>query len=64
VIPILFATSHFEITLEATPEIAEEYATLKRTSALECNNDIDLYLQGKEEFVKEHERLAIAWSST
>jgi GrpB-like predicted nucleotidyltransferase (UPF0157 family) len=54
----------FRDYLRTHPKIAKEYATLKRAAASKSNNDIDRYLQGKEEFVKVHERLAVAWSST
>lgn len=54
----------FRDYLRNHPKIAEEYATIKRVAAATSENYIDRYLQGKEEFVKEHEKLALAWLST
>ena len=42
-------------------EIAMEYASLKKEVALSCNNDIERYCDGKDEFVKRHEKLAVEW---
>lgn len=36
------------------PDIAKEYGELKKQAALECNNDIDRYCSGKNDFIKYH----------
>lgn len=51
----------FREYLISHPEIALEYASLKKNVALSCNNDIDRYCEGKDEFVKRHEKLALEW---
>lgn len=51
----------FKEYLKAHPSIAQEYGTLKMKIAESCNNDIDLYCQGKADFVTKHEKLAIQW---
>ena len=43
------------------PHVAIDYATLKKSVARTCNNDIKLYCDGKDEFVKHHESLALKW---
>ena len=45
------------------PQIAHEYATLRKEVAGTCNNDIDLYCDGKNQFIKKHEKFAIEWYS-
>jgi len=51
----------FREYLVAHPEIVQEYASLKKKVALSCNNDIEDYCDGKDEFVKKHEKLALGW---
>lgn len=51
----------FREYLISHPQIALEYASLKEKVALFCNNDIDRYCDGKDEFVKKHEKLAVEW---
>jgi len=51
----------FKDYLVAHPKIAEEYASLKFTTAKNCNNDIGAYCVGKDEFVKMHEKYAVEW---
>ncbi len=43
------------------PEIAMEYGQLKFRSAEKCNNDIGLYCDLKDDFIKHHEPLAVSW---
>ena len=43
------------------PQIAREYALLKKQVAKICNNDIDRYCAGKDEFIKKDEKLAVDW---
>ena len=45
-------------------DVAEAYGRLKMNVAASCNNDIDLYCAGKEEFVNRTERAAIAWRAS
>jgi len=42
--------------------VMKEYGRLKAALADTCNNDIDVYCDGKEEFIKFHEAKAIEWS--
>ncbi len=51
----------FRDYLIAHPEVAREYGALKKRVAAACNNDIQRYCDGKDAFVKEHERRAVAW---
>jgi GrpB-like predicted nucleotidyltransferase (UPF0157 family) len=53
----------FRDYLRHHPQIAHEYVTLKKEVASTCNNDIDLYCDGKNQFIQEHEKLAIEWYS-
>lgn len=45
------------------PHIAHEYALLKKQVAETCNNDMGRYCDGKDDFIKRHERLAVDWYS-
>ncbi len=47
----------------AHPEDAKKYGELKKTLAGTCENDIDRYCDGKDAFIKEMERKAIAWAN-
>jgi len=51
----------FRDYLRAHAELAAEYSELKRRLARECQSTIDLYMAGKDAFVKEMERRALAW---
>jgi GrpB-like predicted nucleotidyltransferase (UPF0157 family) len=42
------------------PEDARAYSDLKRTLALQHPNDADLYMDGKDEFIKEIDRRAMS----
>jgi len=48
--------------LQAHPLIAVEYGELKERLARQNPNDIDAYIDGKDAFVKEHERRALLWT--
>jgi len=48
----------------AHPEAARKYGELKKALAGTCENDIDKYCDGKDAFVKEMERKAIAWAKS
>lgn len=47
--------------MRAHPLIAEEYASLKERLARSHPDDIYAYMDGKDAFVKEHERRALDW---
>ena len=51
----------FRDYLRAHPEVCQEYDQLKQEVAATCNQDIDLYCQGKDAFIKKHEALALEW---
>ena len=42
-------------------DIKKEYEDLKRKVASQCENDIDRYCDGKNDFIQIHERLAVDW---
>ena len=51
----------FKEYLIAYPLVAKEYARLKLEVAKNCNDDIGAYCDGKDEFVKMHEKHALDW---
>lgn len=51
----------FRDYMRAHPDLAAEYSELKRRLARDCRNAIDLYMDGKDAFIKEMERQALAW---
>lgn len=51
----------FRDYLRSHPEIAKEYANLKRSVAEASNGDMNAYCDGKADFVSKHEKLAIKW---
>ena len=53
----------FRDYLRSHPDVAGKYAILKKRVASDCNNDIDRYCAGKDDFIKEHEILALEWYS-
>ena len=53
----------FRDYLRSRPDVANEYAILKKQVASVCNNDIDRYCDGKDAFIKKHEKLALEWYS-
>jgi GrpB-like predicted nucleotidyltransferase (UPF0157 family) len=44
-----------------SPDVRLAYEALKRKLALDCDNDIEIYCDGKDAFVRLHEAKAIAW---
>ena len=50
--------------MRAHPSIAVEYGELKERLARASPNDMDAYINGKDAFAKEHERLALLWRSS
>jgi GrpB-like predicted nucleotidyltransferase (UPF0157 family) len=53
----------FRDYIQAHPDIAAEYESLKRTVAAACEGDIQRYCDGKAEFMRKHEGLALKWWS-
>lgn len=53
----------FRDYLIAHPDIAIEYGALKAGLADACDNDNDVYCDGKSGFVQEHEKKALAWQA-
>jgi len=51
----------FKEYLKAHPSVAREYRDLKSSLVKTSNNNIELYSEGKCEFVGTHEQLALAW---
>ncbi|MFC4700622.1 GrpB family protein [Glaciecola siphonariae] len=49
----------FKKYLLAHPNIAKEYADIKRQAAYNCNNDTERYVSMKNEFIVKHEKLAV-----
>ena len=49
----------FRDYLNSHPAVQLEYAALKTRLASTCNNDINVYSAGKNDFIKYHERLAL-----
>ena len=52
----------FRDYLRAFPDVCSEYAVLKNALALSCSNNINIYCDGKDAFVKFHEQEALAWA--
>ena len=48
----------------AHPAEAQEYGRLNQKLALEHPDDIEAYMDGKAQFIKEHEGQAIAWRAS
>ncbi|MFN9537696.1 MAG: GrpB family protein [Planctomycetota bacterium] len=59
------ATRHlaFRDYLRAHPDVAAEYSLLKQQLAASCQHQIELYMAGKDPFIKHHEALALRWAS-
>lgn len=51
----------FRDYLTTYPHIRDEYATLKRQLASQYPDDIDSYVQGKQDWVERIERMATMW---
>lgn len=54
----------FRNYMRAHPSIAVEYGELKELLARASPNDMEAYINGKDAFVKEHERLALLWRNS
>ncbi len=59
--PNLLRHLAFRDYLRERPEVSKEYGALKIRVASQCNNDIDRYCDGKDDFIKLHEAKAIEW---
>ncbi|MCL9783614.1 GrpB family protein [Vibrio sp. S4M6] len=51
----------FRDYLRAFPDIASEYGRIKKEAAAMCQNDIEVYMDYKDGFIKEHEAKALEW---
>jgi len=58
----LFRHRVFRDYLQAHPVIMQQYGQLKQHQALACKHDSDLYQQGKNSFIQEHQAKAMAWT--
>lgn len=47
--------------LLAHPHIAQSYSKLKERLVAQHPNDMDAYIDGKDSFIKDHERKALEW---
>lgn len=54
----------FRDYLIAHDDVKQEYASLKRQVAAQCEHDITRYCQGKDSFIKHHEAKALVWFET
>jgi len=54
----------FRDYMRAHPRTAVEYGELKQGLVSEGSNDIEAYFNGKDAFIKEHERRALLWRSS
>lgn len=54
----------FRDYLKSHSVVAREYEKLKIELARTCNDDIEQYCDGKDEFIKHHESKAIKWIKT
>lgn len=51
----------FKEYLIAHPIVAFEYGEIKKEAFLKSNNDINIYMSLKNNFIKKHERIALEW---
>ena len=51
----------FRDYLKEHPLIMSEYEALKKDLAKSCNNNIDVYCDGKDDFIKYYESKALKW---
>ncbi len=54
----------FRDYMRAHPLIAEEYGALKQRLALGHPHDMAAYIDGKDAFIKEHEKRALRWAGS
>jgi GrpB-like predicted nucleotidyltransferase (UPF0157 family) len=51
----------FKEYLIAHPMIATEYGKIKKNSVLNCKNNINIYMEHKNNFIQKHEKIAVVW---
>lgn len=51
----------FRDYLRSNQDIKKEYEALKLVVASKCENNIDRYCEGKNDFIQMHEKLAVEW---
>jgi len=51
----------FRDYLIAHPKVAVEYGAMKKQAVIQSNNDINVYMALKNDFIQKHEILAIEW---
>ncbi|MCJ8317994.1 MAG: GrpB family protein [Colwellia sp.] len=51
----------FKEYLIAHPSVASEYGKLKQEAAFESENNINLYMTLKNDFIQKHEKFALEW---
>ncbi len=51
----------FKAYLIAHSVIASEYGSIKKEAALNSGNDINVYMALKNDFIQQHEKLALEW---
>ncbi len=54
----------FRDYLRSNPTVTEEYSALKKRVANRCNHNIIKYCDGKDAFVKHHEKIALELKDT
>ncbi len=57
----IFRHRAFKEYLIAHPNIAQDYANIKKQAVIECANDNELYISLKNSFIIEHEKKAVHW---
>jgi len=53
----------FKEYLIAHPRVSSEYGQVKKEAQLESDNNINIYMALKNEFIQKHEKLAVEWFS-
>jgi len=61
--PHIFRHLAFRDYLHENPDIMKEYEDLKLKVASQCDNDIDRYCDGKNDYIQMHEKKAIEWKN-
>lgn len=51
----------FKEYLIAHPNVASQYGTIKKIAASKSDNDVNVYMGLKNDFIQKHEQLAIKW---
>ncbi len=53
----------FKEYLIAYPNIASQYGEIKKDAALKCHHNTQTYMALKNDFIEQHEKLAVQWFS-